>query len=87
MQDSQDSHNLKPYENKTSKWISDITKVWGFSRNSILREAINIEKKKDFLWNNFVKGGGVWLISYLYFIFPNTLQTHFKHPATPFKHP
>ena len=40
------------------------------------------------LWNNFVNGEeGVWLISYLYFIFPNTLQTHFKHPATPLKHP
>ena len=55
-------------------------------RKSEVREAINCEKK-DFLWNHFVNGGGVWLISYLYFIFPNTLQTHFKHPATPFKHP
>ena len=44
-------------------------------------------KKKIFCEIISLTGGGVWLISYLYFIFLNTLQTHFKHPATPFKHP
>ena len=46
----------------------------------------SIVKKRFFVKSFRKRGGGVWLISYLYFIFPNTLQTHFKHPATPFKH-
>ena len=35
----------------------------------------------------FRKWGGVWLISYLYLFFPNTLKTPLKHPSTPFQTP
>ena len=42
-------------------------------------------KIKDFLWNYFINGGGVWLISYLYLFFSNTLQTPLNTLQTPFK--
>ena len=39
------------------------------------REAI-VTQIEDFLWNYFVNGVGVWVISYLYLFFSNTLQNH-----------
>ena len=63
----------------------------------MLREAL-IREKKDFLWNDFVNGGGglTDFIPLFYFSKhpPNTLQTPWntlqaplKHPSTPFKQP
>ena len=45
-----------------------------------LREAI-LRQVKDFLWNYFVNGGGVWLISCL-----NFFNTPFKHPENTLQH-
>ena len=62
-----------------------------------LREAL-IREKKDFLWNDFVNGGGGLTDFIPLFYFSkhpsntlqtpcNTLKTPLKHPSTPFKQP